>query len=103
MKKITLLLLMALISVVGTAQVVILEDFSSIGVNLANGATGDFGGFGGLAASLTTDMSNDVGQTVNDVAGEPWQGTYITVDTNFMDLTTTKTVCVIQIKRPKPK
>lgn len=94
MKKITLLLLIALISVVGTAQVVVLEDFSSIGVNVGNGATGDFGGFGGLAASLTTDMSDDVGQTVNDVAGEPWQGAYITVDTNFMDLTTTKTVSI---------
>ena len=93
MKKITFLLSMVLISAVSTAQVV-LEDFSSVTVNAGGGAAGDFGGFGGVAPSLTTDGGDDVGQTINDAAGEPWQGAYVTVDTNFMDLTTTKTVSV---------
>ncbi|WP_411895763.1 T9SS type A sorting domain-containing protein [Winogradskyella sp. A2] len=93
MKKITFLILMVLVSFVGSAQV-ILEDFDTLTLNAGGGATGDYGGFGSIATSLTTDGSDNVGEAINNAAGEVWQGIYVVLDTNFMDLSTNKTVTV---------
>lgn len=93
MKKITLLFLMVLMTAVGSAQVV-LEDFSTLTLNAGGGANGDYGGFGNIATSLTTDGADDVGEAINNAAGEVWQGIYVTLDTNYMDLTSNQTVTV---------
>ncbi|RAJ16422.1 T9SS type A sorting domain-containing protein [Olleya aquimaris] len=92
MKKITYLFL--LITSVLSAQVN-LQDFEAA-QNVA--AQDIYGGFGaGLTATLDAapdNAANQVGKIETTASGDFWKGIFVRPQTNYMDLTTTKTVSV---------